>query len=90
MTFSKIKTYSNWCEIDQLDGTDLQHGEKLKIQFPDGSEEDHFVEVRQYQSYVEDMGRGTYIPNSEAYVTLKYNGFKIRTRAVGLKAQRQK
>jgi hypothetical protein len=85
--FFEIRTYSNWCYIDRLDGVDLENGEKLVIQFPDGSEEEHTIKVKKFESSASDHGHTVSIPHSEAYIVLEYRGHKVEVRAAGLMAR---
>ncbi len=78
---NKIEHYSNWCEIDRLDGKDIEDGEKLRIKWPDGTitKETVRVEADSY-SMLEQGGAYTDIPTKEAYIEVKdtIHGLKVK------------
>jgi len=84
----KIKTYENWCNIDQLDGEDIKDKEKLEITWPDKSVSIEKLIVEKWEETEYDMGKPCPIPYSKAYIQINYNGLKTKVSAVGLKAKR--
>lgn len=86
--FKKVETDGNWCEIDKLNGKQLKDGEKLIIQFADGTEETHSITVLEDSRQVSDMGNPWTIPISRAFIKIKYHGTEKPIRIVGLKARR--
>lgn len=76
----KVITYSNWCEIDQLDGKDLENGEWLRVKWPDGSITRAKVRVEKTIYSISDMGSPCDIPVSRAYVRVPHRGASARIR----------
>jgi len=76
--FKHPYVYSNWCEIVRLDGADLVNGEKLEIQFEDGSVETHKIRVRKSSYTAQDHSQTCTIPVTQAFITLDYRGTKTQ------------
>lgn len=72
----KVKRYSNWCEIDRLNGIDLIDGEKLKIKWEDGSTSIEVIKVEKYIDKILEQGGYSDIQYSIAYVPIKFKGTK--------------
>jgi hypothetical protein len=75
-----VETYSNWCEIDQLDGVTLKDGEWLRVKWPDGTKTRAKVRVEQTSYRISDMGSPCDIPVSKAFVRVPYKGASARIR----------
>lgn len=86
----KITRYSNWCELDQLDGVTLQNGEILSVEWPDGSKSVVTIEVDNTPGTYSDHGRESPMPKSIAYTPLTYRGVKSLVPLIGCLAVRRK
>lgn len=78
-----ITTNKNWCSIDQLDGKDLEHGEKLKLQWPDGTVERVQIIVKK-----RTVGNRDPIEEREAFVEKSIHRVIVLVPVKGLKAER--
>jgi len=72
----KVERYSNWCEIDRLNGIDLVDGEKLKIKWEDGSTSIEVIKVEKYIDKILEQGGYSDIKYSIAYVPINFKGTK--------------
>lgn len=86
----KIKRYSNWCEVDQLDGVDLKNNEVLKLKFPDGKVRKTKIKVKKTKEFVSDHGHSEQIPVSEAFIEIAQFGAKALVSIVNWEAERVK
>ena len=85
---AKIERYQNWCDVDQLGGTDLKDGEKLEVCFPDNQIRAIEIVVEKTKETTSDMGHVELIPVQKAYYATKVYGVKINVPLVGLNARR--
>jgi|SRR6185369_3517450 len=76
----KVITYSNWCEIDQLDGKPFKDGEWIRVQWPNGNKTRAKVHVENTSYRISDMGSPCDIPVSKAFVRVPYKGASARIR----------
>jgi hypothetical protein len=85
-----ITRYSNWCYYDQLNGKDLENGERLAIEFPDGVVRDVYITVKCYGEEITEHGgcRST-IPHREAFAETEVWGVKVQIPIYGFKAKRK-
>jgi len=72
----KIERYSNWCEIDRLDGVDLQDGEQLKVQWEDGTISIETVFVDKFHQRMSEQGGYYDVPYSIAHIYANCRGTK--------------
>jgi hypothetical protein len=82
----KITTYSNWCDIDYLGDFELLEGDKLYINFPDGSTEKITVSIINRSYDVSDHGKPYTVQSSRAYWKTTVKGVKINIPLAGLDA----
>lgn len=75
----------SWAYYDQLDDYVVQHGDRLQIQWPDGTKTEHVASVHEYHTSVSEQGGSTQVPVSEAKIMIDQHGAKTFTRitAVG-------
>lgn len=85
---NKIERYSNWCDIDRLDGVDIYDGEPLFVRFPDGACKGVEVVVKQSTYPVSEQGGQWNHRESLAYAQIDYHGVKALVPLVGLEARR--
>lgn len=86
---SKVTTYSNWCEIDQLDGKDIVDGETLLVKWPDGTKEVYEARVKKWSVPMMEQGGHTWnTPHSQAFVLVRYRGKLVEIALAGLEATR--
>lgn len=78
MVFRPIEVYSNWCYIDRFDGTDLHTGDRLEIQWPDGSQTGEKIRVHDDSFAYGDMGHTCTGLNRRAYVERTVHGITVR------------
>lgn len=83
-----IELYSNWCEYDRLDGSNVIDGEELCVQFPDGTTLDLRVTVVESSYEISDMGHPCRVPVRRAYWDTKVRGVPVRVPLRGLPASR--
>lgn len=89
---NKVETYSNWCEIDRLDGIDLVDGEFVHVLWPDGTETKGRVIVAKSSYEISDMGHPWTVPASKSYLKVKINGqyTQIALAGTNIKLERAK
>lgn len=75
-----ITVYSNWCYFDRLEDRDLEHGERVAVQWPDGSTTEHDVEIVRSHTPIMDHGHNYDAPIKEAFVSLDHRGTSVRVR----------
>lgn len=80
---NKIEIYKNWCEIDQLNGINLEDGEVLKVKWPNGeiTVETIILEKTSYQ--VSDHGHPWDVAVNRAYAQTECRGVKCLLRLSG-------
>jgi hypothetical protein len=85
-----FNTYSNWGYIDQLDGIDLVDGERLRVQFPNGTIIIAPIRVQKDRFTYNDMGHKNSGPDYKGYLNWTVQGLpvKIYVRDTPLKAKR--
>ena len=86
VAMSPIQTESSFGNVDCLDGVPLKPWESLRVQFPDGHEEEHKVIVK--ESYKADSPWVQPITHVTAYLNIEYHGVKRWIPAKGLLAER--
>lgn len=72
---------------DELDGKQLQAGENLRVQFPDGTIEDHVVLITT-QHFDYQSGMKLEFSRERAFFNVNTHGIWKWMTAVGLKAER--
>ena len=85
-TVNKITAYKDWCDIDRLDGLDLENGELLHVEFPDRTLVSVITTVKKWH-----VGGGpgeARLPYSKASIPVEYHGVAIDLPLAGLKAKR--
>lgn len=85
---NRVKRYSNWCEIDQLDGRDLIAGELLEVIWPNRNREAVTVQVDLGTYTIMDHGHPFEARRAVAYVTKEINGVSVKVPLLGLEAKR--
>lgn len=88
---NKIIRDGDWREVDMLDGTPLEDGEFLILQWPDGTMTAEPIIVHKGSYNVLDQGgpsSGTPIPTSIAYVARTFSGIRTEVPIVNLEAAR--
>ena len=87
--FSDIYVGGDWSYRDMLGDKPLEHGERLKVEFPDGTVETHTIEVEDVrdQSY-SDHGHNYPMRVTKAYIKLEHGGAIFLCRALNLSAKR--
>lgn len=88
MSMKNIIRYSNWGDWDQLDGKTLEDGEKLRVEFPDGTIKDIEVTMVKSTYDVSDMGTPYTCKSELAYIRSSIFGVSVFVPLIGLKAQR--
>jgi len=86
----KIERYSNWCELDQLDGETIKDGETLEVTFPNGKVIKLKAAVESYSQSYNDHGHDYTMPVSHAYHKSWWAGVPVQVSLVGLEAKRIK
>jgi len=77
----KVEVYSNWAELDQLEGETIHNGDVLRVKWPDGTITTETAVVHTSQDSVVEQGCGiTEIPISKAYVQAEVRGAKCLVR----------
>ncbi len=71
---SPIKTYGNWCEIDQLDDIALVDGELLNLRYPDGHTESTKICVIESCRPYQDHGHEYTMRVKRAFVEFTIHG----------------
>ena len=74
---TKIEVYSDWCSYDRLDGIDLQDGEMLEIEWPDGVRETCMVKIKTTSYRHIEHGSFFDEPIRESYFELDIHGMKV-------------
>jgi hypothetical protein len=64
----EITIYGNWCDYDQLDGRNVEDGERMLLRWPDGVTEEHVVRVEKRMGQTGDMGHMCDLPIRKAYI----------------------
>lgn len=85
---SKIIRYSNWGYWEQLDGKTLQNGERLRVMWPDGVQEELTVIVVDHGVPIDHHGHSYTGKDVRAYAILYHHGVEIRVPLLGLEAER--
>jgi hypothetical protein len=85
---NKIERYSQWCEIDRLEGVDVKNGELLFVRFPNGHAQGVTAVVKVRNTSVSEQGGQYTMRESIAYAEAEYHGVKILVPLVGLEARR--
>jgi hypothetical protein len=83
-----IVTESNWGSTESLDGLQLQIGEPLRIQWPNGSITETAIAISVRHETVSDHGHPAQVSYHEAYVVIDYHGAKVKVPVAGLLAER--
>jgi hypothetical protein len=79
----KVETYSNWCEIDRLDGIDLEDGERITCQWPNGKKTKETIVLNKRSYTVNDMGHPWEVQVQEALIKASINGIECKIRLAG-------
>lgn len=93
-TFDSLNTTVVSCgyysSIDKLGDIELQNGEALEIEFPNGVREIHTIRVEKGTGRESEQGcqYGFSYPISKATISIDYNGVNLSLRIEGLKAKR--
>lgn len=86
---NQVNTFTEFADLDQLDGVTLVDGELLDVEFPDGVVERHRIRVK---SWIERAGvasgRMIDTPFAKAYVEITYRTKGAWIRLPGLWAKR--
>lgn len=84
-----ILSGGNWCRRDELDGVPIQDGERLDLEWPDGTREDVLVTVEATNSTISDMGHPYELNERSVYVVIDYHGARGKIRILGMRAARR-
>jgi hypothetical protein len=80
---NKVKTDHNWREVDILDEEEIQHLERLRIQWADGTVSEEIVEVHKSSYTISDHGSPWEVRVSKAYIPINYKGITALVRLAG-------
>lgn len=83
----KVKTYSNWCDIDYLDKWELKSGDLLYVTFNDGSFEKIKISVHDESYETSDHGNPCFVPVRRAYFITQVYGSNVKVPLAGLEAE---
>ncbi len=84
-----VQPFECYCDIDTLDGHELEDGERLRVEMPDGSEREQEIVVKESsEHYSEQGGHGGDAPISKAYFVDLVNGVEVLVPLAGLRAAR--
>lgn len=87
--FKKIKTYSNWCDIDQFEGKKIKNRTKFDVLFKDGTVfEAVRIRIQRTSKRVMDMGHYETIPIEKAWFDIEIFGQKVPIRATNVKVRK--
>ncbi len=84
-----IQVGGDWCYRDELDGVPIQDGERLELEWPDGTREDVVATVEVTSSTICDMGHPYEIEQRSAYVAIDHRGARGKIRILGMRAARR-
>lgn len=85
---SKIKHHSDWSSWDELDGKELEDGECLRIEWPNGRITEENICIHKGINHTSDHGHPCTYKKYHAYVNVTANGIATQVRIVGLEAER--
>lgn len=85
---SRIKVGGSWCYHDQLDGHDIQDGERLLVTWGDGSQEEISARVETSTTPILDHGHTFDCSVRRAYHRFEYHGTTAHIRLAGIEARR--
>jgi hypothetical protein len=74
----KVEVGGNWSYIDELDGVPLKDGERLRVQWPDGSITEETCGVENGTFKYTDMGHEGTGSDVKAYLTIQVRGIEAR------------
>lgn len=79
----KVEIYSNWCESDSLNDIILRDGEKIRVQWFDGTITEEQVTIMCSSYNVSDHGSIYAVPIDKAYIQVFYKGIPALIRLAG-------
>lgn len=89
MSRGRVEFVGEWGSgTDDLNGKTLEHGERLLIEWPDGTSEHVIVTVRVTGGTVSDHGHVYPTSTWQSYVVVDHHGASVEVPLRGLKARR--
>lgn len=79
----KVEIISNWSYCDGLDGEILRPGDKLLVQWSDGSRSEHLVQIKDRSYTSSDHGHPCEIGVTEAYISVPFKNVESLVRLYG-------
>ena len=72
-----IETHSNWCYIDRLDGKDIEDGESVRVEWPDGTITAERLRLKKERFPYNDHGHTYDGDNWRAYIEVTVHGLRV-------------
>ena len=83
-----FRRVADWCDIDELDGKTIVHGESLEVKFPNGKLIQLKAHVEERKKPYSDHGHEYTMPESLAYHKSFWAGAPVKISLTGLEARR--
>lgn len=76
----KVVVGGDWSYEDELAGTYLKNGERIRVRWPDGTEEDHKVHLEVTSTPIFDHGKSYPGRCAQAFIKVKLHGETLLVR----------
>jgi hypothetical protein len=74
---NKVETYANWGHWDRLDGSNLKDGERVCVQWPDGSHTEETIRLIKGKVPIQDHGHVSDYDDHRAQIVVLYRGAAV-------------
>lgn len=78
---------SDWGGHDEIAGTPLNEGDRIRLRWPDGIIEEVDVRIVESRDTVNDHGHGFVCVYLRAYTMIRHHGVKVLIQLVGIPAE---